>query len=137
MFYFFGDKYSKDGSLYDQLIHKVSSRHIMMHNYYSKILTNSSRSLRLQLMKELEEQMRVEDVFSKFLEVGIEDVHKCRRSDADSCKDEYVPADFTCLRSLMKTYEDNCGPFTHYANNFIKYLVRECEQPTMHVEETH
>jgi len=54
IFYFNKDKHSRDGSLYDKLIHKVSSRHINMHHYYSRILTNSSRSLRLKLMNELE-----------------------------------------------------------------------------------
>jgi len=81
--------------------------------------------------------MAVEDVFAKFLDVGIEDMGKCRSVEAGSCKDEFVPSDFTCLRALMQTYENSCGPFTHYANTYIKYLVRECEQPTMPLQGAH
>ena len=45
--------------------------------------------------------------------------------------DQYVPKDFECLRSMVATYEDNCEKFDDYSRKFIRYLVRECENPSM------
>jgi len=75
--------------------------------------------------------MEIEDIFASFLNTDVENLKVCRDGEVEACKIEYMPKDFDCLRSMMDTYDKICGPFPHYANNFIKYFISECEQPTM------
>lgn len=73
-----------------------------------------------------------DEVFGWFLDQPSHRLHTCKNFDAEGeCVDEFVPSDFDCLRRMMKAYEDECGSFTHYARKYIRYLVRECEQPSM------
>lgn len=71
--------------------------------------------------------IQVEDIFASFLDTGVENLKVCREGLLDGCSVDSTPKDFDCLRTLMDTYAKICGPFPHYANNFIKYFVRECE----------
>ena len=113
------------------MLQSVSSRDAYMHHLYSKALNSPSRKLKLQLADELNKMMIVDETFAQFMDTTTAQLHFCKnRSEAD-CKDQFVPSDFECLRSLIGTYEEHCGPFTDYARKFIKYLVRECENPTM------
>ena len=75
--------------------------------------------------------MRVEETFALFLDIPIDDLQICREGKSESCIDSDIPTDFECLRSLIETYQSECGPFNYYSNNFIKYLVRQCENPWM------
>ena len=95
-----------------------------------------SRKLKLELMKEIGKMMMVDEVFAQFLDTYASNVHECRISAAEECSDDFIPKDFDCLRSLVGTYEAHCGKFDDYSRKFIKYLVRECEQPSMSHEET-
>ena len=75
--------------------------------------------------------MMVDEVFAAFLDSYASQLHQCRDLDQGECQDQYVPKDFDCLRSMVATYEDNCGKFDDYSRKFIRYLVRECEDPSM------
>ena len=73
-----------------------------------------------------------DEVFSVFLDEPSHKLHACKNYNQEGeCVDEFIPKDFDCLRTLMNAYEEECGKFTHYARKYIKYLVRECEQPSM------
>lgn len=65
------------------------------------------------------------------MDTSTSNLHFCKKTSGEECQDQYVPSDFECLRSLIGTYEKYCGLFTDYSRKFIKYLVRECEDPTM------
>jgi hypothetical protein len=82
-------------------------------------------------MKELGKMLIVDEVFATFLGTYSGNVHQCRSSQGQECQDLFVPTDFDCLRSMIDTYEQTCGKFNDYSRGFIKYLVRECETPTM------
>ena len=134
---------SQDPHITWPLINSINSRDIYMHHLYSKAQNSASRKLKLELMKELGKMMMVDEVFAFFLDTYGSNLHFCREKsqitddqDQDAeCMDQFVPQDFECLRSLIATYEDNCGKFDDYSRKFIKYLVRECEGPTMeHIE---
>lgn len=135
IFYFsHGSPQLIEKAIADRMVQKVSSREVTTHHLYQKALnTPPNRKLKLRLMQELQTMMDVEETFAAFLNTTVENLHVCKDGDSHaSCyEDVMIPKDFDCLRSLMQTYRDNCGPFTSYANNFIKYLVRECEMPTM------
>lgn len=73
----------------------------------------------------------IEEIFATITGTDAQDLKVCRDGEVDACNEHWIPKDFDCLRSLMNSYTEHCGPYPHYANNFIKYLVRECEQPTM------
>lgn len=76
---------------------------------------------------------QVEEVFAKFLNISVEELTVCRNggNDVEACRNEWIPKDFDCLRSLMDTFKSSCGGrIPDHGHNFIKYLVRECEQPT-------
>ena len=75
--------------------------------------------------------MMVDEVFAAFLDSYASQLHQCRDVQHGECLDQYVPKDFDCLRSMVATYEDNCGKFDDYSRKFIRYLVRECENPSM------
>lgn len=93
--------------------------------------------------------MIIDETFAKFLDVSPAKLHThCRMaqpgdkddSDADysqkgQCLDDYIPKDFDCLRSLITTYEENCQKLTDYDRKFVKYFVRECEQPRMPLDQ--
>jgi len=71
--------------------------------------------------------MLIDEVFAEWLDKAAHSMHLCKYYKDDECMDEFVPKDFDCLRSLMKTFEESCGKFTDYSRRFIKYFVRECE----------
>jgi hypothetical protein len=130
---------SDDVSITWPLINSVNSRDIYMHHLYSKAQDSASRKLKLELMKEIGKIMMVDEVFAAFLDTYASNLHFCREksqivdeNDQEvECLDQFVPKDFECLRSMIATYEDNCGKFDDYSRKFIRYLVRECEKPTM------
>ena len=117
------------------MIQSISSRDTYMHHLYSKALNSPSRKLKLQLVDELAKMMFVDEVFADFMDTTTGQLHFCRDKTEDGCQDVYVPKDFDCLRAMIGTYEKHCGQFTDYARKFIKYLVRECEAPTMALSE--
>ena len=83
--------------------------------------------------------MRTDDIFAYFLNTTTSRIHFCRNGNVEidddfrtyHCDEDYIPKDYKCLRTLIETYESNCGKFTDYSRKFIRYLVRECERPTM------
>lgn len=114
----------------------LSSRDQYIHHLYSKALNSPSRKLKLTLMDTLSKMMIIDEIFARFLNTTTSSIHFCRNSVDDnlnlnSCEHDYIPKDYSCLRSLVETFENNCGKFTDYSRKFIRYLVRECEKPTM------
>lgn len=90
-------------------------------------------------MRVLNNMLIVDETFAIFLDETVSKMHGCRNKrtvdvdlvSVEQCHDDYVPKDYDCLRSLIETYETHCGKFDDYSRKFIKYLVRECEQPKM------
>ena len=132
----------------ESMVQDVSSRDIYMHHLYSKALTSHSRKVKIELMRELNHMMYVDEVFSVFLDQSIHKIHECRFKSESSvegfkpedefdseCNDDFIPKDFDCLRSFMATYEQNCGKMNDYSRKFVKFFVRECEQPTMQLQD--
>ena len=80
--------------------------------------------------------MYIDEVFADFLDTSTSKIHQCRSASEEGCEDNFVPKDFDCLRAMIDTYETHCGQFNDYARKFIKYLVRECEQPTTTLQDS-
>ena len=127
----------EESSSFWPLIQSVSSRDAFIHHLYAKATHNHSRKAKIELMKQLNHMMMADEVFSSFLDRPAHSLHQCRHFAADgtTCLDEWVPRDFDCLRTLIKSYEDNCGKFNDYSRRYIKYLVRECEQPVWTIDQ--
>ena len=117
------------------MIQSVSSRDAYMHHLYSKALNSPSRKLKLQLVDELARMMFIDEVFADFMDTTTSRLHFCLNDGPNGCEDKFVPEDFDCLRAMVDTYTEHCGEFNDYARKFIKYLVRECENPTMSLEQ--
>lgn len=140
MFYFSNDgsKFIQTAnSKYGEPISKVSSRDIGMHHLYHKAMNSPGLKEKKKLMAELTSMASVEQIFATFLNTSVESLEVCRDSEAESCKEEWIPKDFDCLRALTESYKSSCGPLSHYAYNFVKYFVKQCEQPFMPMEEAH
>jgi hypothetical protein len=118
------------------MLSSVSSRDTYMHHLYSKALNTHQRKVKIDLMSQLNHMMMVDEVFANFLDRPAHNLYHCRVIENGECMDKYIPTDFNCLRTLMQTFEDNCGKFSDYSRRYVKYLVRECEQPTMSIEES-
>lgn len=125
------DHQAMSEEIFWSMLQSVSSRDAYMHHLYSKALHSPSRKLKLLLVNELNKMMIVDETFAQFMDTSTSNLHFCKKTSGEECHDQYVPSDFDCLRSMVGTYEKHCGPFTDYARKFIKYLVRECEDPTM------
>ena len=124
--------YSEMEELLWQHISSVSSRDAQFHHLYSKAVNTHHRKVKIELMKHVNHMMFADEVFTWFLDQPAHKLHTCKNYDArGECVDDFVPTDFECLRRLIGAYEQECGKFTHYARKYIKYLVRECEQPSM------
>lgn len=108
------------------MIQSVSSRDIYMHHLYSKALNSNSRKLNLELMKELQKIMIIEETFANILDVSLAQLLE----DQKDLTTKYVPTDFDCLRELIGEYETSCNLINETSRKFIKYFVRECENPT-------
>jgi len=78
-------------------------------------------------MKQLSHMMQIEEIFASLLDTKVENLKVCRDGEVEACSVSWMPKDFDCLRWMVSTYAKICGPFPHYANNFIKYFVSECE----------
>jgi hypothetical protein len=132
------DKYqtsNQETSINEQLfwdmISSVTSRDAKMHHLYSKSMNSPNNKYKLQLVKHMEHMIRVDEIFAEFMNTTTDKLHFCRNANEEGCQDVYVPTDFECLRSLVTTYEQHCGKWHDYARKFIRYLVRECEDPTI------
>lgn len=108
-----------------------------MHHLYHKAMNSPGLKEKKKLMAELTSMASVEQIFATFLNTSVESLEVCRDSEAESCNEEWIPKDFDCLRSLTETYKNSCGPLSHYAYNFVKYFVKQCEKPFMPMEEAH
>lgn len=97
-----------------------------MHHLYSKALNSNSRKLNLELMKELQKIMIIEETFANILDVSLAQLLE----DQKDLTTKYVPTDFDCLRELIGEYETSCNLINETSRKFIKYFVRECENPT-------
>ena len=53
------------------MIQSVSSRDIYMHHLYSKALNSNNRKLNLELMKELQKIMIIEETFANILDMSL------------------------------------------------------------------
>lgn len=53
------------------MIQSVSSRDIYMHHLYSKALNSNNRKLNLELMKELQKIMIIEEIFANILDMSL------------------------------------------------------------------
>mmetsp|Transcript_13093 Transcript_13093/g.22097 ORF Transcript_13093/g.22097 Transcript_13093/m.22097 type:complete len:284 (+) Transcript_13093:598-1449(+) len=111
------------------MVQSVNSRDIYMHHLYSKAQNSRSKKLKLELVREINQMMYVDETFSAFLDTSSQNIHECKHLDESTgeCIDDFIPKDFECLRAFMDKYERKCGKFTDYARKFIKFLVRECE----------
>ena len=70
----------------------------------------------MNLQTELVSRMAADSTFEKFYTGEISD-------DVPVV----LPRDFTCLKSLMETYNSKCGVMTDYSLKYVKYFVIECE----------
>jgi hypothetical protein len=122
--------------LFWAMVSSIDSRDAYLHHLYQKSLNSPSRKHKLELVEQLAQMMYVDEVFADFLDTSISKVHNCLNEDEEGCTDIFIPKDFDCLRSMVSTYETYCGQFDDYARKFIKYLVRECEQPTTTLPES-
>lgn len=77
------------------LIHSVSSRDIYMHHLYTKSHQTPSRKLSLELLKQIEQSLFLEEIFSIFLDVPSSRIDSCKHyGDDGECKDEFVPTNY-------------------------------------------
>ena len=111
------------------MVSTVNSRDAYLHHLYVKTVHSPSRKHKLELVETLAHMMHVDEIFADFLDTATEKIDECLQESVDGCQDIFVPSDFKCLRSMISTYETHCGHFDDYARKYIKYLVRECEQP--------
>lgn len=64
---------------------------------------------------EITQRMRIDHVFEDFMPL------KLRASES------MVPTNFECLKDLIDTYEEYCGPLGDYGLKYVKYFVQTCE----------
>jgi len=62
--------------------------------------------------------MRVDHIFSDF--VGYTIVNPMHKTP--------LPVNFACLKSLIDTYDKNCGKMQDYDLKYVKYFVEACEE---------
>ena len=114
------------------MVQSIQSREIYMYHLYAKSLHSPNRKIKISMMKQLNHMMMVDEVFSEFVDSSAHDINHCRFKKEDGqCGDIFIPKDYECLRGFVDVFESHCGKFTDYSRRFIKYLVRECEQPSM------
>jgi hypothetical protein len=114
-------------------VSSVRSRDAEFHHLYSKSISTHSKRVKLELIKYMNLMMQIDEAFSVFLDQPTHHFYDCRNKDpvTGECIDKFVPTDFDCLRGMMAVYESECEKFTDYSRKYIKFLVRECEQPSM------
>ena len=101
-------KYNQD---YKRHISAIDSRDAKLHHLYSTAKAKKSHKAQLDLGSEINSRMRVDHVF--------EDFHPSLLRSAY----QVLPRNFGCLKTLMGTYEQYCGPFDDYSYQYVKYIV--------------
>lgn len=99
----------------DKLASTVSSRDAKLHHLYARTAENGDHRAHLDLSTELNHRMRVDSVFDSF---------KSKLLGADQY---HTPTNFECLRALVGTYKEHCGPLEDYSLKYVRHLVTECE----------
>lgn len=93
----------------------VSSRDAKLHHLYAKVSENGNHKAHIDLSTELNHRMRVDEVFAEF------------KGHLLGAEQYYAPQNFECLRALVNTYKQSCGPLEDYSLKYVKYFVQECE----------
>ena len=100
----------------------VSSRDIKLNYLYSRVQRNNSHMAQLDLSFEITKRMRTDHVFEAFnLATG-------------AMTGFSHPQDFTCLKTLLTTYDKQCGLMDDYSLQYVKHLVQACEQSDMSID---
>ena len=95
-----------------------------MNFLYSQVITrHGGEDAQIGLTNEVTRRMKVDNVFEKL------EPTKTLKTLKDS-PTAFRPRNFGCLRKLMATYADHCGPMTDYDLQYVPILVELCESLT-------
>lgn len=92
-------------------ISTVSSRDAKLHHLYAHLQEKGGHRVHLDMTTEITDRMRIDHVFEDFLPMHLR------------ASERVLPTNFECLRGLMDTYENTCGPLGDYGLKYVKYFV--------------
>jgi legumain len=119
-----GKAFLKDAVKYDDLVsHRknefaVDSRDVQLHYKYQAVMQDPSIENNKALQDELTARMNTDLMFANLFPAHV---------DAVKNKEVPLPTDFECYRTLIATYEAECGELSEYAMKHFGYFVAECE----------
>lgn len=97
----------------------MSSRDIKLNHLYAVVQRRKSHKAQLDLSFEVTSRMRADHVFEAF-KVSTGTNHYAANGPVR-------PRNFDCLKTLVNTYDKNCGKMDDYSLQYVKYFVQACE----------
>lgn len=97
--------------------HKVDSRDAKLHHLYHKYMNSKHHSHALDLQREINHRMKIDNIFNEFKE-------KLDIKDDES----HIPTDTTCLGAAITAFEKKCGKFSDYSLKYVKEISKACER---------
>ena len=89
--------------------------HLMAKVQHSSAQGQTDHKASLDLSSELTYRMRLDHVFEKYA------------GQLYATNEAVLPKNFACLREMVSTFKQFCGPLEDYSLKFVKYLVQDCE----------
>lgn len=95
----------------------VNSRDIKLNHLYAVVQRRKSHKAQLDLSFEVTKRMRTDHVFDSFKVA----------TGTHAMNGPVRPRNFDCLKTLMSTFDAECGKMDDYSLQYVKHFVAACE----------
>jgi len=95
----------------------VSSRDIKLNHLYAVVQRRKSHKAQLDLSFEVTKRMRTDHVFDSFKVA----------TGTNAMNGPVRPRNFDCLKTLISSYDKECGKMDDYSLQYVKHFVAACE----------
>jgi len=96
----------------------VNSRDAKLNHLYGNMVLDKTPEAKKALTRELNYRKHINHVFHAFASTLGMNTHAAAQA---------LPKDFDCLRMMVETFKEHCGPFKDYEMKFGSYFVGACE----------